>query len=171
MKKLIYVFWVCTLLFAFFSCSSPVTVDNSTVKKVDLNRYVGKWYEIARFDHMFEKDMTHCTAYYTLVGDGKLEISNMGKKNGRWKTSEGKGRLTDEAGLFRVSFFGPFYSDYRIMMLAHDYSYALIGGDGDDYLWILSRTPKLKQDTINKIVHEANKRGYNTSELIWVDQK
>lgn len=159
------------LLMALFSCSSPVTVDNSVVDKVDLNQYQGKWYEIARLDHCFEEGMTHCTATYTLLGDGKVEVKNRGKENGEWKEMEGKGKLTTEPGVLKVSFFGPFYSDYRIMMLAHDYSYALVGGDGDDYLWILSRTPKLKQDTIDKIVHEANVRGYNTTKLIWVEQK
>ena len=65
---------------------------------------------------------------------------------------------------------GPFYSDYRVLMIAPDYSYALIGGSSDDYLWILSRTPKLSNDTLNSILHEAQRRGYNTEELIWVEQ-
>lgn len=157
-------------LFCVFSCSSPLTVDNSAVSTVDLNRYMGKWYEIARFDHRFERDMTQCTATYTLLGDDKVEIENKGLKDGEWKISMGKGKLTETPGVFDVSFFGPFYSDYRIMMLASDYSYALVGGDSDDYLWILSRSPKLKQDTLDKIVAEAKARGYKTEDLIWVEQ-
>lgn len=168
---LFIIFILASICFALFSCSAPVTVDNSAVASVNLNRYMGKWYELARFDHSFEKEMTQCTATYTLLGDGKLEVTNRGMRNGEWKTSTGKGRLTEEPGVLRVSFFGPFYSDYRIMMLAPDYSYALVGGDSDNYLWILSRTPKLKKDTLDKIIQEAVNRGYNTSELLWVEQE
>ena len=155
---------------AFLSCRSSVTVNNSTVEKLDLKRYLGKWYEIARFDHRFERDMTHCTATYTLHEDGKLTVTNKGMKNGKWKTSEGKVKIGDQPGLLRVSFFGPFYSDYRIMMLDDDYTYALIGGNDDDYLWILSRTPEMDLDTRNIVIHEAKKRGYKTNNLIWVEQ-
>lgn len=159
-----------TLLFTLFSCKSPRTVDNSTVPELDLKRYLGKWYEIARFDHRFEKGLQHCTATYTLNNDGKITITNRGIKHGKWKTSVGKGRTTDEEGVLRVSFFWPFYSDYRIMMLAPDYSHVLVGGNGDDYLWILSRTPQLPENTRRQIVNEANRRGYATDNLIWVDQ-
>lgn len=85
--------------------------------------------------------------------------------------SEGKAKTTKEPGVLRVSFFGPFYSDYRIMMLGEDYSYALVGGDDGDYLWILSRTPHLEQSVIDRIIEEANYRGYETNKLIWVDQR
>lgn len=152
------------------SCSS-LTVDNSPVEDVDLKRFLGKWYEIARYDHKFERGMEECTATYTLQNDGKLVITNHGMKNGQWDTSVGKGKLTDEPGVLRVSFWGPFYSDYRIMMLAYDYSYALIGGSTDSYLWILSRTPTLDDYTRDRILLEARRRGYDTSALLWVPQQ
>lgn len=155
---------------AFISCNSSVSVDNSTVKTVDVNKYLGRWYEIARFDHRFERDMEKCTATYSMQDNGKIKVTNKGIKNGKWKTSIGKAKLTDTPGVLRVSFFGPFYSDYRIMMLASDYSYALIGSNSDDYLWILSRTPTLKRHISEQIIQEAHRRGYETDNLIWVNQ-
>lgn len=160
-----------SLILAILSCGSSTTVDNSVVSSVDLNKYLGKWYEIARFDHRFERNMMQCSATYTMQDNGMIKVTNRGIKEGKWKTSIGKAKLTDKPGVLRVSFFGPFYSDYRIMMLAPDYSYALVGGDNDSYLWILSRTPQLKQSTLNIILSEARRRGYNTNNLIWVQQK
>lgn len=155
----------------FASCSTTSTVDNSTVKSLDLNRFMGRWYEIARFDHKFERDMQQVTTIYAIQDNGRVKVINQGLKNGKWKTSEGKGKLTTTPGLLRVSFWGPFYSDYRVMMLAPDYTYALIGGESDKYLWILSRSPNMRQDTRNQVLREAQQRGYNTNNLIWVQQK
>lgn len=155
----------------FTACSTASTVDNSTVQSLDLNRFMGRWYEIARFDHKFERDMQQVTTIYAIQDNGRVKVINQGLKNGKWKTSEGKGKLTTTPGLLRVSFWGPFYSDYRVMMLAPDYSYALIGGENDKYLWILSRSPQMRQDIRNQVLHEAQRRGYNTNNLIWVQQK
>lgn len=155
----------------FTACSTASTVDNSTVQSLDLNRFMGRWYEIARFDHKFERDMQQVTTIYAIQDNGRVKVINQGLKNGKWKTSEGKGKLTTTPGLLRVSFWGPFYSDYRVMMLAPDYSYALIGGENDKYLWILSRSPQMRQDIRNQVLREAQRRGYNTNNLIWVQQK
>ncbi len=156
---------------SFVSCTTASTVDNSTVKSLDLNRFMGRWYEIARFDHKFERDMQQVTTMYAIGDNGRVKVINQGLKKDKWKTSEGKGKVTSTPGLLRVSFWGPFYSDYRVMMLAPDYSYALIGGESDKYLWLLSRSPQMPQDTRNILLQEAQRRGYNTSNLIWVDQK
>lgn len=161
---------VAAILFAVFGCGSSVTVDNSSVQSLELNRYLGRWYEVARFDHRFERHLTHCTATYTLEDDGTLRIENQGMKKGRLKTSIGKGKLTEQPGVFRVSFFGPFYSDYRVLMIAPDYSYALVGGSSDHYLWILSRTPELSSSIRDTLLQEAHRRGYTTSNLQWVPQ-
>ena len=161
---------VAGILYAIWGCSSSTTVDNTAVTQVDLKRYLGKWYEVARYDHRFERDMTHCTAIYDLQDDGTLKITNQGQKNGKSKTSIGKGKLTDSPGILRVSFFGPFYSDYRILMLAPDYSYALVGGSSASYLWILSRTPELSSSIRDTLLQEAHRRGYTTSNLFWVPQ-
>lgn len=155
---------------SIYACSTSRTVDTSVVNTVDIYKYQGKWYEIARFDHRFERGMDQCIATYTPQKDGTIKVTNQGKKDGKWSTSEGKAKLTDEPGVLRVSFWGPFYSDYRIFMLAPDYSYALVGGSDDDYLWILSRTPQLKKETCEMLVNEAQRRGYDTGKLIWVKQ-
>lgn len=167
---LIFIMGATVILMNVLACRSTLTVDNSTITKFDMKRYLGKWYEIARFDHRFERGLEECTANYTLQKDGTIIVTNKGMKEGKWKTSEGKAKLTDTPGVLRVSFFGPFYSDYRVLMLAPDYSYALIGGSSDNYLWILSRTPQLKKDTKDKLIKEARKRGYATDNLIWVKQ-
>lgn len=150
------------------ACRTGRKVDNSAVKTVDIFKYQGKWYEIARFNHRFERGMDQCIATYTLQDDGTIKVTNQGTKEGKWKTSEGKAKLTGEPGVLRVSFWGPFYSDYRIMALAPDYSYALVGGSSDDYLWILSRTPVLKKEACDYLLEEAQRRGYDTDKLIWV---
>lgn len=152
------------------ACSASRAVDNSAVKTVDINKYLGRWYEIARFDHLFERGMDQCIATYALQDNGMIKVTNQGKKEGKWKTSEGKAKLTEEPGVLRVSFWGPFYSDYRILVLAPDYSYALVGGSDADYLWILSRTPNLKKDVLDRLINEAQRRGYDTDQLIWVKQ-
>lgn len=170
MKNNFYKVFIATLILILYSCSSS-DIDNSTVQSLDLDRYLGRWYEIARFDHSFERKMTHCTAVYARQPDGDIRVKNKGLKNGKWKTSNGKIKLTNEPGVLRVSFWGPFYSDYRILMLASDYSYALVGSNSDNYLWILSRTPQLKSDTLNRILNEATSRGYDTNNFIWVDQQ
>ena len=168
MKKLITFVLMALLMTA---CGGQLTVDNSVVDTLDLNRYLGDWYEIARFDHSFERGMGFCKATYTLREDGKIDVLNTGIKDGEPKEAKGKGKLTDTPALLRVSFFGPFYADYRVMLLDSAYQYALIGSGSDDYLWILSRTPKLTDDVKTTILTEAKRRGYDTEKLIWVKQK
>ena len=155
----------------FLSACDATEIDNSTVKSVDLNRYVGRWYEIAKFDHIFERGLDFAMANYTLREDGKIDVLNTGVKDGRAKDAKGIAKTTNISGLLKVSFFGPFYSDYRILMLDTNYQYALVGGSNENYLWILSRTPKLDDATRSLILAEAEKRGYNTSKLVWVKQE
>lgn len=149
---------------------SKLTVDNSVVTDFDLNRYLGDWYEIARFDHRFERGMEQTKASYKLRKDGKVDVLNTGVKNGKPTAAKGVAKLTDTPALLRVSFWGPFFSDYRVMLLDEDYRYALIGSGSDAYLWILSRTPQIADDIKEEIVAEAQRRGYDTSRLIWVKQ-
>ena len=151
-------------------CMSGPAVDNTPVSAIDLDRYLGSWYEIARFDHSFERGVEEAKAAYTLNRDGTIKIVNSGIKAGKPKTAVGKGKRTDQPGLLRVSFFGPFYADYRVMMIDEDYSYALVGSGGAGYLWILSRTKNLPAGVKSAIFAEATRRGYDTSKLIWVKQ-
>ena len=92
----------------FGACNATDKVDNSTVKSVDLNRYLGNWYEIAKYDHYFERDLDYAMARYTLRDDGKIDVLNTGIKDGRAKDAKGIAKTTDVPGLLRVSFFGPF---------------------------------------------------------------
>ena len=112
--------------------------------------------------------MQQTKAAYKLRTDGKIEVLNTGIKNGKPKESKGKAKTTATTGLLRVSFFGPFYSDYRILLVDKDYQYALIGSSSDSYLWILSRKPQLTNKVRQLILKEAQRRGYDTGKLIWV---
>ena len=147
--------------------------DNSTVKEFDLSRYLGLWYEIARYDHSFERGMDNTMAQYILQDDGTVVVLNTGWKNGKFKLAEGKAKYKDpegDPGHLRVSFFLFFYSDYNVMMVDENYQISLVGSKAEKYLWILSRTPVPDPDLLRMVLDEAEQRGYDTSQLIWVDQ-
>jgi lipocalin len=151
-------------------CVSVPKVDNAHVAALDLNRYFGEWYEIARFDHSFERGVEQAKANYTQNADGTIKVLNSGIKDGKPKTAIGKRKTSNTHGLLRVSFFGPFYADYRVMLIDKDYSHALVGSGSADYLWILSRTPGLPENVKSELLAEAQRRGYDTDKLIWVRQ-
>ena len=169
MKKLIKVILVLSLALTA-GCLSVSKVDNAPVVALDLNRYLGEWYEIARFDHSFERGVEQAKANYTQNADGTIKVVNSGVKDGKPKTAVGKGKKTDTPGILRVSFFGPFYADYRVMLIDKDYSHALVGSGSADYLWILSRTSSLDGDAKVAILDEIHRRGYDAKKLIWVKQ-
>ncbi len=150
-------------------------MDFSTVQELDLERYMGTWYEIARFNHRFERNLVGVTATYSLRDDGKITVINAGYKNsldGKFKKSKGKAKQPnpDDPGKLKVSFFLFFYADYYILELDENYQWALVGSSSANYLWILSRNPKLDQETLDCILKKARERGYNTDELILVEQ-
>lgn len=178
MKKLLI-----ALLFAcmFSNCqtqteNTKIMTNRSTVTGVDLNKYLGKWYEIARFDHSFEKGLVGVTATYSLRPDGKIKVLNEGYKNtlnGKHKVAVGKAKIPDPKDLskLKVSFFLNFYADYLIMELDQpSYQYAMIGSKSDNFLWILSRTPKLPDEVYAMLVQKAEKRGFKVQNLIKVAQ-
>lgn len=151
------------------------TIDKSTIQEFNLQRYLGKWYEIARYDHRFERNLERVTAEYSLRPDGKIKVLNCGHRenvNGPQKCAIGKARFPKDGhpGRLEVAFFLSFYSDYNILELDRDYEWALIGSSTDKYLWILSRTPQLPVSTLNVILEKARQRGYDTSKLIFVQQ-
>ena len=164
-----------SLLLGLCLNTSSQQVDNSTISTFDLDRYLGRWYEIARYDHSFERDLVGTTAEYSLLKDGKIKVVNsghLGTLDGPYHESIGKAKPNKNglAGQLRVSFFGPFYGDYYILDLAPDYSYSVVGSSSPKYLWILSRTPQLTTEVKNKIVRNLQRRGYDTNKLIWVVQ-
>lgn len=170
MKRFVFAALVAALI-SLVSCSKDF--DNSTVKEFDLSRYLGEWYEIARYDHSFEKGMDNTMAQYILQGDGKVVVINTGWKDGKFKLAEGKAKYPDPSGkpgALRVSFFLFFYSDYNVMLVDENYQISLVGSKSENYLWILSRTPVPDPDLLNMVLDEAESRGYDTSKLIWVDQ-
>ena len=175
MNKKMIPFFGSILLFGMFSCKQTEIVSK-TVPELDIERYMGPWYEIARFDHGFERGLVGCKANYTLQSDGMVKVTNTGYKNsfdGKYKESVGKAYRPDdmEPGRLKVSFFMNFYSEYNVLELSPDYRFALIGSKTDNYLWILSRTPQLSQDELDFLLKSAQSRGYDTSKLIWVEQK
>ena len=151
-------------------CASAPKVDNSVVGAFDLGRYLGEWHEIARFDHSFERGVEEATATYSLREDGKVEVLNRGVKDGKPKVAKGVGKTTGTPGLLRVTFFWPFYADYRVMAIDDAYTAALVGSGSADYLWILSRTPSLAPQMKETLLSEASRRGYDTSKLLWIRQ-
>ena len=155
------------------SCGST-NIDNSTVPELDLNRYLGQWYEIARFDHPFERGLVGCTAHYSMNEDGTIRVVNAGYKktlDGKYDEAIGKARRVNDAepGKLEVAFFMNFYAPYYVLELAEDYSYVLVGSKTDKYLWILSRTSQMDGVALDSLLESAERRGYNINELIWVE--
>lgn len=144
-----------------------------TVSDFDLDRYLGRWYEIARCDHRFERGLDYVTAEYSTSDDGRLRVVNRGYDNrtGRLRESVGKAKTTSVAGRLRVSFFLFFYSDYDILAIGNNYDWVLIGSSSPKYLWILSRTPSLSADQLSHILGIARQRGYDISKLIYPAQR
>lgn len=144
------------------------------VGNFEINRYLGKWYEIARLDHSFERGLTRVTANYTLQEDGGVKVLNRGysKKEGEWKEAEGKAYFVQstDRGFLKVSFFGPFYGAYIVFELDHEnYQYALVCGPDKSYLWLLARTKELDRDLTLKLIAKADELGFDTSNLIFVE--
>ena len=146
-------------------------VDVQTVQKFELERYLGTWYEIARYDHSFERGLTSVKAQYVRRDDGMIKVVNTGfdAKRGQQKEVIGKAKTTSAPGMLKVSFFWIFYADYRVLALGDDYEWALVSaGRSDKYLWILSRTEKLADDTLKGILSEAQRRGFDAGRLIFL---
>ena len=153
------------------------TIDTSTVENFNVNRYLGTWYEIARFQHSFEKELVGVTANYSVREDGKIKVVNSGYKDsfsGKFKSITGKAKIPDPSNpaKLKVSFFLFFYADYYVLELdTINYGYALVGSSSENYLWILSRTSSLPDEIYNSLVTKARNRGYNVSLLYKVPQK
>ena len=161
------------LLFPGISRAQNGSVDNSPISSFDLSRYLGTWYEIARFDHSFERGMQNVSAEYLLRDDGMVAVFNSGWKDGKYKVAEGKAKQPDPTGdpaALKVSFFMFFFNDYDVLMLDDNYQIALVGSKSPNYLWILSRDPSPSDEVVGEVVEEADRRGYDTSKLIWVEQ-
>lgn len=144
----------------------------SVVTGFDKARYLGIWYEIARYDFAFERNLDNTTAEYRLLDDGSIGVTNRGHDYVKdvWKVARGKARFrgSDTVAALGVSFFGPFYGAYNVIALDGDYRYALVAGNSTKYLWILSRTRTIPEDVRAGYLALAESLGYDTERLIWV---
>jgi apolipoprotein D and lipocalin family protein len=163
------------LLVLCFSGCVGIPKNVTPVKDFALERYLGKWYEIARLDHFFERGLTQVTADYSLRNDGGVRVLNRGysEKEATWKEVEGKAYFVKQPdqGYLKVSFFGPFYGSYVIFELDHEgYQYSLVCGPDKSYLWILARGTAIGDDLKKVLIERAATLGFDTSKLIFVKQ-
>ena len=140
----------------------------------ELERYLGRWYEIARLDHSFERGLIKVTAEYSMRDDGGVRVLNRGydPQKGTWKKAEGRAYFVNDPGVGRlkVSFFGPFYGGYNILELDREgYGYALVAGPTRSYLWILAREPQLDEAVTQRLTDRAAELNFPVDELIFVE--
>ena len=163
-------FWV--LGFYFLSGCLAVPDGIEPVDNFELNRYLGKWYEIARLDHSFERGLEAVTAEYSLRDDGGIRVINSGRDSESQVARQAEGRAyfvkEPNFGHLKVSFFGPFFGSYVIFELDENYQYAFIAGNSRDYLWLLARTPEVSDQLINQFIERASKLGFDNDQLIYV---
>lgn len=154
------------------SCSVGIPKGATAVQNFEAEKYLGKWYEIARFDYRFEKNLNNCTAEYYLNPDRTIHVKNRGFNyvQNKWKESTGEAKFVkncDEARL-KVSFFKPIWAGYNVIDLI-DYKYALVAGNSTKYLWILSREKSIPDEVKERFLAKANALGFPVQDLIWVE--
>lgn len=161
---------IAALIWKKFGIQKPKQAQ--PVMDFDIEKYLGKWYEIARLDFRHERNLNNTTATYSMNEDGSIHVLNEGynTKDRAWTHSEGRAifRGDETVGALSVSFFGPFYTGYNIICIDEDYQYALIAGKSLDYLWLLSRTKDIPEEVKNRFLIQAEFIGYDTDELLWV---
>lgn len=158
-------------LFTLLLAGCTETSDLQTVPQVDLKKYMGTWYEIARLPNSFQRGCTHTTANYTLNNDNTVTVINKCLYKGntdREKGSEGSAYVSDTTtnSKLKVTFFWPFYGSYWIIDLADDYSYAVVASPDKDYLWILNRSPQMSPKLYNKLIKSAAEKGFDVSKVV-----
>lgn len=169
--------WLALLLAALLAlagCATAPPAGLTPVTPFDVNRYAGKWYEIARMDHSFERGLSDVSARYTVQPDGSVQVINRGFDVSRqaWKEAVGKALFTGDAnrGALKVSFFGPFYGGYNVVALDPDYRWSLVVGPDLGYVWILARDKQLTPEVREQVLAQARKAGIDVDRLIWVAQ-
>ena len=165
------------LIFSLFfiivlgGCSKPYP-PLATVNDVNLQKYLGTWYEIARYEHFFEKGCRDVTATYSLKDNGDIKVVNRCVKDAKTTEAVGVAYATNRSNSkLKVSFFRPFYGNYWIIMLDENYHYAVVGDPSREYLWILARTPVLDQAILDDILKRLPNMGYSIEPLIWTPQR
>lgn len=144
----------------------------TAVAPFDKEKYLGKWYEIARLDYKYERNLNNTTAEYLLDEDGTIKVINRGYnvKSKKWEEATGKAKFVDDdkIAMLKVSFFRPFYSGYNVIAIDSDYKYSLVAGESLKYLWILSREQTIPNTIKDKYLKIAKDLGYATSDLTWI---
>jgi len=157
-----------------YNALKPIKSDIKVVEPFDVDRYLGKWYEIARLDFKWEKGLSLVTAEYNKNTDGSISVNNQGfhKEKDKWKQSVGKAKFIESPtkGALKVSFFGPFYSGYHVVKIDPSYQYALVFGDNLDYMWLLSREKNMPEDVKIDYLNYARESGYTIENLVWTKQ-
>lgn len=160
-----------SILFIWSCNTQQIPEGAKAIQNFDKSKYLGKWYEIARLDFTFEKDMDNTMAEYSLNTNETIKVINSGYnyKKEKWSKVEGKAKFigSDEVAELKVSFFGPFYAPYNVIALEGDYTYALVVGKNTDYLWILSREKTIPNDIKEEFLAIAKNLGFNTEKLVW----
>ncbi|MBC8318303.1 MAG: lipocalin family protein [Desulfobulbaceae bacterium] len=151
------------------------TAPLDTVPAVDLSQYTGRWFEIARYPHRFEKGCSAVTADYNMKADGTIEVLNqcrLEEDGNRIKKAHGTAKVVDTQSnaKLKVSFFWPFYGDYWILKLDTDYKYVIVGTPSREYVWILSRTPMISEQLLEELIKDIRSFGYDTDRLIMTKQ-
>jgi apolipoprotein D and lipocalin family protein len=160
------------LALALLAGCTQVPDGVQAVNGFDAERYLGRWYEIARLDHSFERGLDNISATYTPREDGGIDVLNRGydRAEGQWREARGKARFIGprDVAMLEVSFFGPFYGGYNVVALDPDYQLSLVAGPTRKYLWILARRPDPPREAVDRLVQRAGELGFDTSALIWV---
>jgi apolipoprotein D and lipocalin family protein len=143
------------------------------VPHVQLEKYLGKWYEIAHLPAKFQEGCNETTATYTLSKDGSISVLNQATKNGKMKQAKGKAKVVDKNSnaKLKVTFFWPFYGDYWIIKLGNNYDYSVVDTPNRKYLWILSRTPQMDDNLYSQIIEYVKSKGFDANKLIKTFQK
>jgi len=143
------------------------------VPRVELEKYVGKWYDIAHLPFRFQEGCSDTTATYALSGDGGVSVLNECVRNGKVKRAKGRAKVVDKnsGAKLKVTFFWPFYGNYWIIDLGKDYDYAVVGTPNRKYLWILSRTPQMDDKLFSQLIESAKSKGFDTNNLIKTSHK
>ena len=169
--KIQHIIFFLLMTTTLFSCST-IPKGAKAVEGFDKAKYLGKWYEIARFDFSFERNLSNTTAQYSLNKNGTIKVDNQGynEKKNEWTQAIGKGKFVDseDVAMLKVSFFGPFYGGYNVIALDEDYQYALIAGSSLKYLWLLSREKTMPEDVKQDYLKQATAIGYDVSKLLWI---
>lgn len=155
-------------------CSVSPPKGVRAVTPFEMERYLGTWYEIARLDHSFERDLDNVKAQYSMRPDGNVEVVNSGHDTETGERNEAVGVAKfigeEDVASLKVSFFGPFYGGYHVVELDDDYRWALVIGQSRKYLWILARDKQISEEVRARLLERATELGIDVSELIWVAQ-